>query len=278
MRTSEVFSNIKSKDLLLQIAARRNIDVEEHAKNLGKAIADDAFNTGIKKFVELLPAASLDDFGVETKNSDGQKLHRAAVRKRIMQKMQEDTPQKFLDDLKSSVVGDLFAALGEDKPSTSKKYTEELIKIIDSIGLENALSALNLSELSALCKVHKLKVSSTSANAHIEALLTGHDQKKAERPKEKEKPSAKKPEIKKGVTRIDLQHHFYREELTTYCKDNKLPYNGNKSQLIRVILDHLDGKTVATKKRKAPASGKKEKPAKKAKTSKSEEKSSEKKN
>jgi len=278
MRTSEVFSNIKSKDLLLHIAAKRNIDAEEHAKNLGKAIADDAFNTGVKKFVDLLPVKSLEDFGVETKNADGNRLPRAMVRKRIVQKIQDETPQKFFDGVDSKVLGGVFDELGFDKPSNSKKYSEELMKIIDTVGLENALSTLSISELKGLCKTHKLKVDSeTSPNAHIEALTTGKDQKKeaAKAKKETEKPSAKKPEIKKGVSRIDLQQHFYREELTTYCKDNKLPHNGTKSQLIRVILDHLEGKTVASKKRPAPSGGKKEKPAKKAKTSKSEAEKSE---
>jgi len=273
MRTSEVFSNIKTKDLLLHIAAKRNIDAEEHAKNLGKAIADDAFNTGIKKFVELLPAKSLDthDFGVDTKSAEGAKLHRSVLRKRIIQKIQDETPHKYFDSLDAKVLGAVFDDLDYDKPSNSKKYTEELIKIIDSIGLENALSTLAITELQGLCKTHKLKVDSTSPNAHIEALVTGKDQRKETKAKkEKDKPSTKKPEIKKGITRIDLQHHFYREELTTYCKDNKLPHNGTKSQLIRTICDHLEGKDVASKKRKAPTGGKKEKPAKKAKTSKSE--------
>jgi len=213
----------------------------------------------------------LEDFGVDTKNADGQKLHRSVVRKRIIQKIQEDTPQKFFEGLDSKVLGNVIEALDEEKPSSSKKYVEEVVKLIDLYGLENALSTLTVSELQGLCKAHKLKVSSTSPNAYIEALVSGEDQKKEPRAKPpKEEPSKKKPEIKKGVSRIDLQHHFYREELTTYCKDNKLPYTGTKSQLIKIILDHLEGKIVATKKRKAPTGGKKEKPAKKAKTSKSE--------
>jgi len=274
MRTSEVFANIKSHDLLLIIAAKRNVDVEEHSKNLGKAIAADAFNTGIKKFVELLPALTLDEFGVETKNADGQKLHRSVVRKRIIQKIQDDTPTKFFEGLDAKVLGSVFDHLGEDKPSNSKKYVEEIIKIIDLYGLENALSTLSLAELQGLCKAHKLKVSSsTSANAHIDALVTGEDQRKEKTKAVKEEPSKKKPEIKKGVTRVDLQHHFYREELAQFCKDNRLPHNGTKSQLIKLTLDHLEGKTPATKKRKAPAGGKKEKPAKKARTTKSPSKS-----
>jgi len=272
MRTSEVFSNIKSHDLLLHIAAKRGIDVEEHSKNLGKAIAADAFNTGIKKFIELLPGATLDKFGVDTKNDEGHKLPRSVVRKRVIQKIQDDTPHKFFEGLDTKVINEVFDALDEDKPS--KKPVDEVIKLIDSYGLVNALSTLSLAELQGLCKAHKLKVdSTTSSNAHMEALVSGEDQKKEKSKKEKEEPSKKKPEIKKGVSRVDLQHHFYREELAAYCKENKLPHNATKSQLIKLVIDHLDGKTVVSKKRKAPTGGKKEKPAKKAKTTKSEEKS-----
>jgi len=221
-----------------------------------------------------LPAATLDKFGVETKNDEGHKLHRSVVRKRIIQKIQDDTPHKFFEGLDTKVINEVFDALDEDKPS--KKPVDEVIKLIDSYGLVNALSTLSLAELQGLCKAQKLKVdSTTSSNAHIDALLSGEDQKKEKTKKEKEEPSKKKPEIKKGVTRVDLQHHFYREELAQYCKDTKLPHNGTKSQLIRHVLDHLEGRIITTsgKKRKAPTGGKKEKPAKKAKTSKSEEKS-----
>jgi len=277
MRTSEVFSHIKSKDLLLSIAGKRHIDVEEHNKNLGKAIADDAHNTGIKKFVEILPADLLDSLGVETKSDDGgHKLHRSVARKRVIQKMQEDTPQKFFDKLDSKVLASLVDAAFDDddeKPS-SKKHAEGLITKIDEFGLENALSTLSLPELADLAHALKLKVSSnTSSNAFITAIMTGKDQKTEKKKAEVQTPSKTKPKIAKGISKIDLQHHFYREELVTYCKENGLSHSGHKSALINHITNHLEGKkpaAAASKKRKAPSGGKSEKPAKKAKAEHSE--------
>jgi len=147
---------------------------------------------------------------------------------------------------------------------------------MDKFGLENALSTLSLPELEELAHAHKLKVaSSTSMNAYITALMTGEDQK-AEKKKaaEKQKPSKTKPKIAKGITKIDLQHHFYRDDLVNYCKDNDLPHSGHKTALINAIHNHLEGKTPKpsskSKKRKAPSGGKSEKPAKKAKTTKSD--------
>jgi len=275
MRASEVFSHIKSKDLLLSIAGKRHIDVEEHNKNLGKAIADDAFNTGIKKFVEILPADLLDSLGVETKSDDGaHKLHRSVARKRVIQQIQEDTPQKFFDKLDSKVLAQLVDAafdVDDDKP-TSKKHAEGLITKIDEFGLENALSALSLPELADLAHALKLKVSSnTSSNAYITAIMSGKDQKTEKKKAEAQTPSKTKPKIAKGITKIDMQHHFYREELVTYCKENGLSHSGHKTSLINHIMNHLEGKKpAASKKRKAPSGGKTEKPAKKAKAEKAE--------
>jgi len=272
MRTSEVFANIKSKDLLLKIASKRHIDVEEHSKNLGQAIADDAHTTGIKKFVDILPVTLLDQLGVNTKNDDGSKIQRAVLKKHIFHKIQEDTPQKFLNGLDAKVLAVIVDAVFDEDEKPSKKVVEALVQKVDEIGLENALSTLSLQELQDLCTVHKLRVdSSTSVNAHIDALVSGEDQKKSKKKAEEEKPSKKKPTISKGVSKIDLRHHFYREELVSYCKENNLPHTGaNKTDLINTIINHLEGKDVpATKKRKAP-SEKKERSPKKAKTSKSD--------
>jgi len=272
MRTSEVFANIKSKDLLLKIASKRHIDVEEHSKNLGKAIADDAHTTGIKKFVDILPVTLLDQLGVNTKNDDGSKIQRAVLKKHIFHKVQEDTPQKFLNGLDAKVLANIVDAVFDEDEKPSKKVVEALVQKIDEIGLENALSTLSINELQDLCAVHKLRVdSSTSINAHIDALVSGEDQKKSKKKAEEEKPSKKKPSIAKGVAKIDLRHHFYREELVSYCKENNLAHTGSKTDLINTIINHLEGKDVpVTKKRKAPSGEKKDKSPKKAKTSKSD--------
>jgi len=211
---------------------------------------------------------------VETKNEDGKRLARSVIRKQIAQKIQEETPQKFIENLDTRVQEQVLNLLVEDKPNKSK-YVETIVEQIDSMGLENALSSLSLEELQLLAKAHKLKVqSATSINSYIEALLTGEDQKK-QKSKEKKvgEPSKKKPDIKKGISKVDLRQHYYREELVNYCKENNLPSTGHVTTIINRIVDHLEGKPVKTKttgkKRKASASTK-DKPAKKAKTGKTQ--------
>jgi len=219
----------------------------------------------------------LEEMGVETKNEDGKKIPRNVLRKRIVQKIQEDTPQTYFEGLNSKVVEKVVTQLlGDDKPSNSKKYVEKIVSTIDEMGLENALSSLTLEELQQLAKLHKLKVhSATSINAYIEALVSGEDQEKPQKKERKqEKPSKDKPKIKKGISKVDLRQHYYRDELVAYCKENDLPTSGHVTEVINRIMDHLDGKPVkakpAGKKRKGATS--KEKPAKKAKTEKSKPK------
>ena len=75
------------------------------------------------------------------------------------------------------------------------------------------------------------------------------------------KPSKKKPEIRKGINAVDLNSWFYSKDLSSYCEKKGIPDKGTKRELVKRILDHLDGKDVsikpkAPKKKKAPKKGK----------------------
>jgi len=268
----DIFTGIKDKQLLAQIAQKRAIDPQEHKKNLGKVIADDVHEAGLKKILEIIPEKHLEGFGVDTKKEDGEtKLGRLALCKRIYSAMQDDDPQKFLEKLESKYFATLFDALGYDKPA-SKKYAEAFIEHADEIGVEHALSTLNITQLQAVAEAHGLTVESGSVNVLIDAILSGEDYKKEKKQTKVPKPSSKKPDLKKGISKIDLQHHYYREDLIKYCKDNNLVTSGAKKQLIDRIHNHLEGiepKKATGKKRKAPAQKSKQ-PAKKAKTEKAE--------
>jgi len=251
--------------LLAFIAEKRGIDPEDNKKNLGKAIADEVHGHGLKKLLEILPEKALEGFGI-AKNEDSTKVKRAAMCKKIFAAMQEAGPAKYLEKLDTSSLASLFDDLELDKPSnpTNKKYAEALLKEADSIGVENTLSSLNITQLKVIADSLKIAVDSSSVNVLIDCIKDGQSYKKDK--KEKVEPSKKKPEIKKGITKVDLQQHFYREELITYCKDNNLVTSGNKRQLIDRIINHFDGKALAGKKRKASPS--KGRPAKKSKTEK----------
>jgi len=265
----DIFTAIKDKELLAIIAEKRGIDPDENKKNLGKAIADEVHGHGLKKLLELLPEKHLEGFGISSKNDDDTRIKHQAMIKKIFTALQESGPANFLEKLDSTYLSNLFLVLDQDKPETtsSKKLAEALVDYADAIGVENTLSSLNVSQLQGIAKALKLAVDSSSVNVLIDCITSGEEHKK-EKKKKAPKPSKTKPEIKKGIPKVDLQNHYWREDLVNYCKDNSLTVSGNKRELITRIVNHLDGKTKApSKKRKAPPS-KKEPAKKKAKTEK----------
>jgi len=107
--------------------------------------------------------------------------------------------------------------------------------------------------------------------------------------------SKKKQPIEKGVTYDDIFQHYYVEEVKDWCKAHNLKSSGKKSELIKRILDYLDGGKEGLvsasarergRKRKhsedegedkaEKKNGKKQKTSKKSKKSKDEEKEEEK--
>jgi len=256
----DIFTAIKDKELLAIIAGKRGVDPDEHKKNLGKAIADEVHGHGLKKLLDLVPEKDLEGFGVETKNEDKTKVKREALCKRIFAAMLEAGPAKYLEKLESSFLNNLFTVLDVEKPSgaTNKKLAEALLQYADSIGVENTLSSLNVTQLQTIASSLKLSVDSNSVSVSMDCIINGESYKKEK--KKPAQPSAKKPYIKKGVSKVDLQQHYYRGELAEYCKNNSLTASGSKKELINRIVDHLEGKETkkkeGAKKRKAPAGGK----------------------
>jgi len=213
----------------------------------------------LKKLLDLVPEKDLEGFGVETKNEDKTKVKREALCKRIFAAMQEAGPAKYLEKLESSFLNNLFGVLVVDKPSgnNNKKMAEALLQYADSIGVENTLSSLNVSQLQTIASSLKLSVDSNSVSVYMDCIISGESYKKEK--KKPVQPSAKKPDIKKGISKVDLQQHYYRGDLAEYCKKNSLTASGSKKELINRIVDHLEGKPAkkeGAKKRKAPAGGK----------------------
>jgi len=54
--------------------------------------------------------------------------------------------------------------------------------------------------------------------------------------------SKKKPDIKKGISKTDLNTHYYSLELKDYCKENNLNTTGTKKDFILRILAHVENK------------------------------------
>jgi hypothetical protein len=56
--------------------------------------------------------------------------------------------------------------------------------------------------------------------------------------------------IKKGVTKAELQNQYNLTDLQTWCKEQELPYGGKKATVIRIILEYLEKGTKPTPSKK----------------------------
>lgn len=87
-------------------------------------------------------------------------------------------------------------------------------------------------------------------------LLKKSRTKKKSKPKEEH--SENKPDIKKGIKKVDLQHHFNREELEQFLRKKKdddpealkdMKVTGRKNELVDRILKFLEGDIEGVKKK-----------------------------
>jgi len=196
--------------------------------------------------------------------------------KRIHEEMEKIGAKKFLDEIKNDVMEEIFKVLEIDKPSSKSKYVDALLEEADIMGVENILSSFSIPKLKEIAEECGLTVESGSKSVLIECIVAQENhkapKKKALKP---EKASKKKPDIKKGITKTDLNTHYYRQELQDYCKDNDLNTTGSKRDFISRILAHVEGReqplvrkkpgSKRVKKRKGSDDEKDEKPKKKVK-------------
>jgi len=145
----------------------------------------------------------------------------------------------------------------DDLTAMSKKELDalkapDLIKAIlnniNNFGINHMFQILSVKELKGVCERLDLKVSSTSKDKLVESIIEKKNYKKKSKPKQEH--SEVKPDIKKGISKVDLQFHFQKPELEKWLKDKKeeegeklkdLKITGKKNELIDRILKILEG-------------------------------------
>jgi len=157
--------------------------------------------------------------------------------------MEKVGPKAFLEKFKPETLEPLFDTLDLTTPSSKSKYVDAILSEADSNGVLNLFASFTPKKLLEFAEACGLKVHSTSMETLLDSLLYQEDHEPAKKKKAKtEKPSKKKPAIKKGITKVDLNSHYYRDELAEYCKDNGLRVQGNKKDFINRILAHVEGR------------------------------------
>jgi len=258
---AEVFKAFDDKELLVAIANTKLLEVtDSFRKNIVKNLAKYVTSVGQEKVLSLIPYDDLKAFAAGVPgNEDKAKPAKAFIIKRVHEHMENVGASKFVDSRDADLMDKILDRL--DAEVEGGKRTEAFLAEADLVGLEYLFSSFPTDQLKSFVESCDLKVNSDSREILTQCLINQTSHKSKAKKKKVPKPSKNKPDLKKGIAKIDLQHHFSRDELSEWCKETSLPISGSKKDIIQRILDHFEGKPV-TKKRKA-AGGKKGSPAKK---------------
>jgi len=259
---ADVFKAFDDKELLVAIANTKILEVTDtFRKNIVKNLAKYVTSIGLQKVLYLIPYDDLKAFAAGVPGiEDKVKPAKAAIIKRLHEHMENVGASKFLDSIDADLMDKILERL--ETEVEGGKRTEAFLAEADVVGLDYLFSSFPTEQLKAFVESCDLKVNSESREILIQSLINQTSHKAKAKKKKVPKPSKNKPDLKKGIAKVDLQYHFSRDELSEWCKDNGLPISGSKKEIMQRILDHFEGKVPVTKKRKA-AGGKKGSPAKK---------------
>jgi len=167
-------------------------------------------------------------------------------------------PQKSLL-LMCEDIDDLSSYSEKEKDALKKNdLMKAILNNVNMFGLNHLFQLLNVEELKAIVKDLNLTVDSSSVDILIDSIV---EKKSYRRPKSKTRavsPSKKKPDIEKGITKVDLNQWYNRDELEDWIRKIKegddelkeVKVTGKKAQLIDRILKILDGDIKGTEKKK----------------------------
>jgi hypothetical protein len=279
---SEIFKTFADKDVLVQIAEERQIEITDSVKkNIVKHLTAYVISNGLRKTLAIIPiklllplAGGIEGEGIKTK---------AVIGKRIFEEMENIGHKTYLEKVDSKILDEILKKVMDVKvPSSSEEKINAFLSEVEIIGLDNFFSKYPTEKLKEFADLCGLVVNSDSREVFIQSLLNQSNYK-PKKQKRKEQPSKNKPDIKKGVSVIDLVAHYNRDELAEFLKSEGFPTTGKKRDLAVRIVAHFEGKIKKTdKKRKASDSPSKKSPpskkARKSSTSTSEKKQQGKKN
>jgi len=257
---TQVFKHFERDDLL-HIIKYRGIEVlaklaDEPDKDLVKLLADDVSATGLQLMFESLKKETLQTITTDLNitypgyDEDVKPSVRLMAKRLVVACGEASSTKHFLThqcgDHLASILEDL--ELDEEVSAKDKdKAAKAIIAEADSIGTENCLSAFSVDLLKRFSEGSNLTIYGSSREKILTALMERTDMEKPKTPKKKKKkteeqPDEFKPKIAKGISKVNLNSWYYAADLSEWCKDRDLPHNVPKKQLIKLILDHLDGK------------------------------------
>jgi len=221
---------------------RANLDIEADKDH--KQVVDIALSNvesyGIRELVNSIDKLSVRDyceaFQVPITQENPTKSH---LSKRLVEMVINGGLSEVLKKVDEKHVIKCLEALDVDKKRDAKGVLEGVVR---EMGLQIFLTKMSAELLNLVCSDLKIQFGSSSVVQLVTAITTG----KAPEKKEKEaasppKISKKKPALKKGVKAADVYQHYFKPELVEFCKAHDLPASGASKELIKRIIDYLEG-------------------------------------
>jgi len=216
-----------------------------------KILAADVSEIGLRRLLQILRLKELTGLaaGIDWGEDKKPPRTKGVLVKRIAEAIEKE-PDSYIQDRDPAILDKIVESLDLEK-LPKKEIGKRIMEEADNYGLENYFSSFSVERLQEFAEDCGLDVQSQSQSVLIDCLVYQEDHKvKKKKAVKTVKPSKKKPEIKNGVTKIDLNHFFYRDELFEYCKDKGLNTTGNKKEFIQRILAHVEGRPQPPVKRK----------------------------
>lgn len=263
----EVFSACKDTELLTHMAISKHIEAEDKSrKALVQELTDHVSSNGLHILLKALKAKTLKTLAAKLDWGDKKvPTQKGILAKKIYEAMQSK-PKKFLEERPAAELKEILTQLDVDIPDNKKEYSDEILREADNMGLENLLSTQSVDKLKEFAKSCGLSVESSSISILIDSIMNQEDFEAPKR-EEKEKPSKKKPNIDKNITKTDLMGHYTRDELVNFCADKDIIDHGKKNELAERIVNFFEGKEIP---KKSEARRGKKKGGKKSKSSEDE--------
>jgi len=275
---TDVFKAFQDKQVLIKIAEEKLPEVNDKIrKYVVSNLATHVTYIGLRQVFTDIHFNLLQQVAERVPHYDGKKKHnKAHIVNKIMEYTENDGAEKLLKSIDAALLDKIIDDL-RIEPAAGLNTVELFLQEADTCGMQVLFSSYSVEQMKKFADTCGLTVESASREILIDCLIAQNDYKapKNKKKKKEPKPSKHKPDIKKGISKIDLHSHYTLEELSEYCKSNGLKVSGLKKDIIQRILDHLDGKPQVEKPKKRKASGTPKKgkssPKKKAKTTTSED-------
>jgi len=238
----EVFSVFSLEHLQYMAERIRDIDyAEKNKKQLVNELAAHCSSLGLTKMLQELKVKQLKELGKLCEWEDDRPTVKSAIAKKLQETMEDQTPKKFLSRLSPDLKREILKALQVDPPASREDYVDVILQTTHEIGMENFFSSFPTTKLKEFVKYCSLKIDSDSLDTILRALVEQESIKAHYEPAPGEVPSKTQPEINKNISVVDLWTHYYKEDLASWCNNEKLTSHGSKKEIIERIRRFFDG-------------------------------------